>query len=251
MNRVRPVAAPHIEAVLPFLSRQVVAMVRLELLSGIRSGELCGMRIKDIDRTPLIWTYSPERHKTWHHEHERVIRFGMRAKAILEPFLTDGRDPSAFVFSPVQAEAERHEQLRRDRKTPVQPSQVKRADRSRRRRRRRPPHEHFNAGSYRRAIDRACAQAFPPPPLLAKQDDETVAEWMARLSPDQVNQLKTWRKAHSWHPHQLRHSFATNIRREFGPDAALVLLGDKTTRMVDVYAEMDEAKANMVIAEVG
>jgi hypothetical protein len=55
----------------------------------------------------------------------------------------------------------------------------------------------------------------------------------------------------SWHPHQLRHNFATNIRREFGADAALTLLGDKTTRMIDIYAEKDGAKASDIIERVG
>ncbi len=40
-----------------------------------------------------------------------------------------------------------------------------------------------------------------------------------------------------WHPNQLRHSFATKVRRQFGVQAAQVGLGHARTNIVDVYAE--------------
>ena len=41
---VRPVAAEYVEATLPFLSPQVRAMLELQQLTGMRSGELCCIR---------------------------------------------------------------------------------------------------------------------------------------------------------------------------------------------------------------
>ena len=52
-------------------------------------------------------------------------------------------------------------------------------------------------------------------------------------------------------PHQLRHNAATKFRREYGADAARVLLGLHSGAMVDVYAEMDVEKATRIMAEVG
>ena len=33
----------------------------------------------------------------------------------------------------------------------------------------------------------ACAQAFPPPEPLGQRDDETQAQWRARLTPEQTS----------------------------------------------------------------
>lgn len=44
----------------------------------------------------------------------------------------------------------------------------------------------------------------------------------------------------NWHPHQLRHTAATNVRKKCGRDAARATLGHKTSRITDTYAEIDE-----------
>ena len=54
---------------------------------------------------------------------------------------------------------------------------------------------------------------------------ETHREWWARLDKEQKTEVKRWRIAHHWHPNQLRHSYATKVRREHGLEAAQVLLG--------------------------
>ncbi len=52
-----PVAVEHAEASKPFLSRQVWAMFRIELLSGMRPGEVCIMRACDIKMDGDVWDY--------------------------------------------------------------------------------------------------------------------------------------------------------------------------------------------------
>lgn len=232
---VRPVPAETVAATLPHLPPRVQSMVRLQELTGMRSGELCAMKGLHLVTTEEVWTYRPEQHKTLHHGHGRIIYIGPAAQQILKPLLKP--DLTAFIFSPADSEAIRHGQQREERQTPVQPSQRSRAERSKRRKRQRPPLDHYDPKSYRRAIDRACRKAFPPPKELEQ--------------PGKEKAMAQWHADHSWHPHQLRHSFATNVRREFGPDAALVLLGDQTTRMVDVYAEKDREKAEDVVRRIG
>ena len=80
---------------------------------------------------------------------------------------------------------------------------------------------------------------------------ETVAEWRKRLGEKKWAELLKWRKAHRWHPHQLRHSFATRIRRVFGGDVVGAMLGDRSPAMVDVYAERDQEAARKVAAQIG
>lgn len=66
---VRAVPEAHVHTVLPHVSRQVGAMIRLQLITGMRPGEVVAMRGIDLDTTGCIWTYRPERHKTLHLGH--------------------------------------------------------------------------------------------------------------------------------------------------------------------------------------
>ena len=54
------------------LSRQVEAIARLQLASGVRRGEVCIMRGCDLDTTGKVWVYRPQQHKTQHHGHQRT-----------------------------------------------------------------------------------------------------------------------------------------------------------------------------------
>jgi integrase len=130
---VKPVPDAFVDAIEPFVSRQVWAMVELQRLSGMRSGEVCLIRTCDLDTSGRVWTYTPESHKTEHHGRERQIHLGPRAQEVLRPWLRT--DLAAYLFSPAEAEAERHAGLRARRKTPVQPSQ---RDRRRRKPRKAP-----------------------------------------------------------------------------------------------------------------
>jgi len=80
---------------------------------------------------------------------------------------------------------------------------------------------------------------------------ETDAEWRDRLGKEAWAELVAWRDRHKFHPHQLRHTAATRWRAEFGAEATLILLGDRTTRMVDVYGEKDRATAAKIMGKIG
>jgi integrase len=100
---VRPVPEAFVYAVLPYVSRQVAAMIRLQMLTGARPGELCDMKATDIDRSGAVWIFKPQSHKTQHLSHSREILIGPKAQEILSPFLT--HNLAAPVFSPFTAEA--------------------------------------------------------------------------------------------------------------------------------------------------
>ncbi len=55
----------------------------------------------------------------------------------------------------------------------------------------------------------------------------------------------------SWHPNQLRHSAATSLRKQFGLDAARVILGHSSPVVTEVYAELDREKACSIMAKIG
>ena len=64
-------------------------------------------------------------------------------------------------------------------------------------------------------------------------------------------ELATWRRQHSWHPHQLRHNAGTHIRREFGIEAARLMLGHRSLDVTEVYAEADHQKVQDVVRKIG
>jgi integrase len=94
------------------------------------------------------------------------------------------------------------------------------------------------------------SSATPAP--LGRRDGETRAAWEKRLTPKQRAELTAWRKAHRWHPHQLRHTAATEIRKAFGLEAAQLTLGHSSAQVTDaVYAERDAAKVAEIMRRVG
>jgi integrase len=93
--------------------------------------------------------------------------------------------------------------------------------------------EHYTTESYRRAITRACEQA-----------DRLARQQHPNAKPEDVF-------VPAWHPHQLRHNAATRLRKEFGIEAARVVLGHRTAAVTEVYAEMDHAKASSIMGRVG
>jgi integrase len=225
---VKPVPEAHVDAILPYVSRQVAAMIHLQSLSGMRPGELVIVRGRDLETSGKIWAYRPESHKSEHHGHERVVYLGPRAQQLLTPWLRT--DLAAYLFSPAEAEAERNAARRKARKTPMTPSQSARRPK---RHRGRPPLERYTRESYRRAIDYALAAVN------------------AKLTKDAAARGAEPQLVPHWHPHQLRHNAGTRIRKEFGLEAARVVLGHRSAAVTEVYAEIDQQKAATIMAQLG
>lgn len=251
-KKVEPVPPDLLKTTLRHLTRPARAVVEVQLLTGARPGELLALRRADIemDGQTKIWTYKPEVHKNAHREKERVIYFGPRAQGLLTPFLAN-RPADAYLFSPAEADSERREALRETRSTPL--SCGNRAGTNCRSEPKRQPGDRYSTPAYHRAIQYACDRAFPPTGKLAQGKGETKRTWVARLKKSGLtDELKSWRKAHRWHPHQLRHNAATLLRRQFGLEAAQLALGHASAQVTDaVYAERDCAKVIEIMRRIG
>jgi integrase len=114
---IQPVSDEQVEAVLPYVARQVATMIQLQRLTGMRPGEVVLIRPCDVDRSNASWVYRPQRHKTDYAGHAREVCFGPQAQAILAPWLL--RDAQTYCFSPAEAEAERNAVRRAGRKSIV------------------------------------------------------------------------------------------------------------------------------------
>jgi integrase len=172
----------------------------------MRPGEVTIMRTRDIDQTDNPWLYQPSRHKNQHHLHERLIYLGPKTQEIVRRFLKPF-DPNAYIFSPIDAMREFHARRNELRKTPR--SCGNGPGTNRRSNPKRQPLDHYRVTAYGHAITKACEKAFPP--LLEFNEDEK----------------RQWKKDHHWHPHQLRHNAATQLRKEYGLDVAQIILGHK------------------------
>ncbi len=248
---VGPVDDATVDATLPFLNRHVRGIVEFMRLTGCRPGEACSLRLCEVDRTGPVWLFSPKKHKTAHHGKGRTIAIGPKAQAVLAPFLGD--DPTAPVFSPAAAVAELRAAQRAARKTPRYPSHVRAKAAKRKHRPKRTPAAAYTTHAVGVAVQRACALAFPPAGELARQKGESRKKWLARLTDAQRDRLADWDAAHRWHPNQLRHSFATKVRRMPGGglEGAQVLLGHARADVTQVYAEKNLALAVKLAGEVG
>jgi integrase len=239
---VLPVSEAAIEAVRPHVSRPIWAMIQLQLVTGMRPGEVTIMRGCDITMSGSVWEYTPASHKTEHHGRQRIVMLGPKAQLILREFFRS--DITAYLFSPVDARMEFDEQRRENRKTPMTPSQMARQRASQPKRK---PGDCYTVASYGQAIRKACENVFGMP-----QEFRNVS---MKLPPARRDELKknarAWREEHCWSPNQLRHTAATEIRREFGIEAAQNTLGHSSPAVTLIYAERSLEQVREVMEKLG
>jgi integrase len=204
---VGAVRVEHVQAAQRHMPAPVRTMVELQLLTGMRAGEVMAMRAIDLNTAGSVWEYRPARHKNQHRGLERVILLGPQAQEVLRPFLTTNLE--AYLFSPKSYVEELHARRALQRKTKRTPSESKRR---RKPRPKRTPGERYTRRSYRAAVVRACHKADVP----------------------------------EWSPLQLRHTAATSIRAKYGIEAAKVILGHTKIETSQIYAERDLAKAQRI-----
>ncbi|MCK4998447.1 MAG: site-specific integrase, partial [Anaerohalosphaera sp.] len=108
-SRVLPVPENHVRAILPYTTPVVAAMIELQLLTGMRSTELCIIRPTDLETSGKVWFYRPGENKTQYldKQDQKIICIGPRGQEILKPFLK--RKLTVFCFSPEESEQMRNE----------------------------------------------------------------------------------------------------------------------------------------------
>ncbi len=208
---VKPVHDEDFEATLPHLSPVLADLLRFQRLTGCRPGEAASVRPCDLDCSRSPWIYTPATHKTEHHGRTRQISVGPKAQAILAPYLRRASD--AYCFSPRDSVNQHRATLRAARRSKVQPSQ---------RRRRRAgsacrPGDRYGKDAINWGIRRACLRAGVP----------------------------------HWHPNQLRHTAATEVRARFGLEAAQAVLGHSRADVTQIYAERNQGLASQVAQAIG
>jgi len=216
---IKPVSRAVVEDTLPILRPMLADMVRLQLETGMRPGELVVIRPCDVDMSGAVWLYRPTAHKTAHYGHERIVPIGPRGQEIIKRHLT--ANVEAFLFSPRKLMEERAAAMRAGRKTKVQPSQQIRKKPHPRKR----PGNVYTTFSYGRAIADA---------IKRQNRDKDESERIPH-----------------WHAHQLRHLRALELKRAAGLDVARAVLGHRSPAITEHYATLDVAKGAEIMAKIG
>jgi integrase len=209
---VTDVPDEHVEAMLTKLQRIPADLVRFMRLVGCRPGEACMIRPMDVNTSESEWRWDVPAHKTSWRGHDRTYWIGPRAQAVLAPYLK--RASTRFCFSPAESERERCWWRRRERRSPMTPSQAARRSKPQ------PmckPGEHYCASSLLCAIKRACRRANVP----------------------------------QWTSMQLRHNAGTEAREVLGLDAAQARLGHRQANVTQVYAAVTDRRKREVARLLG
>ena len=203
------------------LAPSTAAMVRVHRLTGMRPGEVCEMRHEDVDRSRTPWVYRPARHKNdWRGDfgQPRAVLIGPQARKILLGLW--GEAETGAFFSPALSVAEWMMEKRAARKTPLR---LERETSAATQADARTFGDVWNPCAYNRAVTRAAKRAG----------------------------------AEHWSPNQLRHSFATEVRRKFGLEACRAVLGHSMGAAVTdrySYAAIEDeiiAKAREAVEALG
>ena len=226
---IKPVPDEHVDAVLPFVSPHVSAMIQVQRLTGMRPCEVVIMRPCDIDMSGEVWVYEPPDHKNrW------------RGKQQADSDRAEGSgDPQAVPGSrsgrvPVQPEGSRRlakassvgPAAGADRKTPIYPSELRSKEKAKQARKRRKPVDRGGITTTRTRTSKAIEYGFD----RAKKAGVEIPHW---------------------HPNQLRHNRGTEVRKVYGVEAAQVILGHARADVTQVYAEKNQELAMRIAKETG
>ncbi len=115
---VQPVDVTIVERTLPHLPPTVADMVRLQLLTGARPGEVCKLTPGAVDRSADVWRYRVAGHKTEHHGRGRIVFIGPEAQKVVARYLL--RSAEAFCFCPREVVAKLIADRHANRTTPLE-----------------------------------------------------------------------------------------------------------------------------------
>jgi integrase len=215
---VEPAFWDEVKQVVPHCPRPVGAMLELQWLTAMRSGEVRVMRTLDLDVSrPDVWFYRPGSdagpsgaHKNAWRGQDRVVALGPRAIAIVKEWLRPD-DPGAYLFSPRQALKDLFERRKQERRSP----RARKAGRRKARPKRRPG-PRYSANSYAHAVSRACDKA----------------------------KVK-------FHPYQLRHGRKMVVEAAADVDGARTVLGQRSIQSTQLYGRLDTRRAAEIMAQIG
>ena len=206
---VEEVAGEVVIRTLPFMPPVVADMVKLQRGACMRPGEVCRLRVGDLDRTGDIWRTQTKKHKTARYGISRFAAFGPAETAILRRRCA-GKGADEYVFSPRDAMLERWEAKRAAQKSPMTPSQEQRG-------------EEADAGK-----------------LLRFGECYISTSYYRAVKYAQEKARKAGVEIPEWFPYQLRHAAVTETSLAHGRETASLQAGHLSMKTTEVYEHKAE-----------
>lgn len=212
---VEPVSLEAVEATLRFVAPVVADMARIQYLCGMRPGEVCKMRLADIDRSGPVWFYRPTVHKgTWRGK-SLIKAIPKAAQEILGPYFTD--EPDALLFDPRASVEWWAQQV--PRKTKVHRYELRK---------------------------RAAAKKT----ATAKPRAWTTCSYGKAIQYGIARGRKAGLEIPDWMPNQLRHAIAGEVSRQAGQQAASRWLGHSRLDTTAIYDELNALELAQIAERV-
>ena len=214
---VGPVRWEDVVAILPYLPRQVSAMVQVMRYSNCRAEDIVTMRGCDLTMKGNTWEYRPTSHKNaWREDdspiHKRIVYLGPCCQQVISPFLKP--DLQAYLFSPRESRGEYQNLRALQRQSKKTPSELKRKWKLKPNR---GPGERYSVNSFQQAVRKACRKQSMP----------------------------------IWTVLQVRHTRATEVREQYGVEGAQASPGNARVEAAQIYAEKNQQLAKKIAGEIG
>ncbi|MBQ6616316.1 MAG: site-specific integrase [Thermoguttaceae bacterium] len=200
-----------VKRTLPWLSPTVRDMVIIQRQNALRPNEVCYLRVGDIDRSGEFWTVM----KLTKTKVPMIIKFCESDRKIIERRIRN-KGADEFIFTPAESMQETWRLRASQRKTPVQPSQRKRAELAATSKLDSFA-QSYSPSSYRNAIRYAIQKA--------RRHGESIPFWT---------------------PYQLRHTAVTVTSYEHDRETASLLAGHTNLITTSIYEhKMERVKEDL------
>lgn len=213
----RPVEWEEVEAISEHLSPTVIGLCRLQWLTGMRSANLCDLKMASVEVAGDVWVYRPGSHKNLWRGKGLAIAIGPEGQSLIKQHLGD-RGHNEFVFRPIDSvrwhvanSPKCHEQKTRKHK------------------------DCFTASTMRQAVLRAQARAAG---VATAPKTPTVEEIAAT----------GW---NVWTPYQLRHAAITRLASQFSMEHVKAYMGHASVQTTYLYSDHNLAQAKEIARKCG
>ena len=209
-DKITPVPVEYFGLVMPLLKPMYQALLKLHIDTGMRVKELVSMRWSEITEVEpgVLWCYSPQEHKNSHRGDPRMIYIKHHFIALMKSLRKPLWDADAVWCQKGVGRNAGYSGM-------------------------------ISADSYARAIEGAQRRY---------NEGRLAREAGNRTDRNQGYKLATKKRtpmAH-WTPLQIRHTYATQVRRTHGLEGAQAVLGHSTLDATQIYAEKRDDLARSV-----
>ena len=207
-DKITPVPFEYFGLIMPHLKPMYQALLQVHISTGMRVKELCSMRWSEITQVePELWCYSPQEHKNSHRGDPRMIYLKPDLIALMRSVRKPLWDENAVWCQKGVGKSAGYSGM-------------------------------ISSDSYARAIEGA---------QLRYNEGRVGINQGGRTDKKKLKYTSEKRKPMDhWTPLQIRHTYATMVRKTHGLEGAQAVLGHSTLDATQIYAEKRDDLARSV-----